>query len=56
MKEGDVLYTGKIVTKQFAEVYNRLSDEITTKEKAGMNVESLLNGRHYLFVTYAETK
>lgn len=56
LKEGDKLYTGKIVSKLFAEQYNFLSDYIQKKEEAGFDVENLLNAKHKFFVIYANLK
>lgn len=38
----------------FVDDYNRMSEEIETKEKAGMNVEWLKDSRHKFFVGVAE--
>jgi hypothetical protein len=58
LKEGDKLYTGKIVSKLFAEQYNFLSDYIQKKEEAGFDaeVENWLNAKHKFFVIYANLK
>jgi hypothetical protein len=56
LKEGDKLYTGKIVSKLFAEQYNFLSDYIQKKEEAGFDVENCLNAKHKFFVIYANLK
>jgi len=53
IKQGDRLFTGAIVTERFAKHYNQLSRDIEQKEKYGMNVEALKNGRHNLFNAYA---
>ena len=57
MKIGDRLYTGKIVTdKTFVDSYNIVSNDIEQKDALGMNTESLKNGRHNMFVSYAIVK
>lgn len=54
LKEGDRLYTGAIVSAQFAETYNALSKQILFFEARGVEApEHLLNGRHNLFNSYA---
>lgn len=53
MREGDRLYSGTTATKIFADRYNRLSEDIRQKEKVGMAVEALKNGRHNFFQTFA---
>jgi len=56
MKAGDILFTGAIATKEFADSYNRMSEEIDKKEKIGMDVEALKNGRHNFFTSYCYFK
>jgi len=53
LKPGDRLFSGAIVTKEFAENYNRLSIDIEQKEKLGMDTEALKNGRHNLYNAFA---
>lgn len=48
------LYGGGPWKDSFVDHYNTLSEEIETKEKAGMNVEWLKDARHKYFVAVAE--
>jgi len=48
LKVGEKLWNGRIVTQDFADVYNRLQVNITQKEALGWNVEALKNGSHNL--------
>ena len=53
LKPGDRLFSGAIVTQEFAENYNRISMDIEKKDKIGMNTEALKNGRHNLLNAFA---
>ena len=53
LKAGDKLWNGAIVSKEFAETYNRASETIDAFKAKGWTVpEQLLNGRHNLIANY----
>ena len=54
LKPGDRLFTGAIVSRQFAETYNAATAKIETFREAGIPVpENLLNGRHNMLAAFA---
>ncbi len=57
LKLGDRLFTGAIVSSRTScDAYNALTQEIAKREAQGLPVESLLNGRHNLFVAMANAR
>jgi len=58
LKLGDRLFTGAIVTDRTSvALYNAMTQEIAKREALGLPVrESLLNGRHNLFIAMANAR
>ena len=56
LKVGKRLWNGAIVTRDFAEVYNRLQEKIAGFRRDGLPVpENLLNGSHNLINSVPKT-
>lgn len=54
LKVGDRLYTGAIVSEEFAATYNSATERIESyRARFGYVPETMLNGRHNLLTSYA---